>query len=82
MFLNIMVLRGHLQLICPTDGRTAGTCGTQTAALYIAGWSQPPGTTLDKTTTLKFDGTTWTTTGSVPQRQYNNQSAGTQTDRL
>jgi hypothetical protein len=66
----------------PTGGRTAGTCGTQTAALYIAGWDQPPGTTLDKTTTLKFDGTSWTTTGSVPQRQYTNQSAGTQTAAL
>jgi len=56
----------------------AGQCGTQTAGLIAFGGNNPtPGTTAEK-----YDGTTWTNSGTAPTNKYGVAGAGTQTVAL
>jgi hypothetical protein len=58
------------------DGETLlGGAGTQTAALAVGG--EP--TTVNATTTEKYDGTSWTPTGNLNTGRRSLAGAGTQT---
>ena len=67
----------------PQGTNQAAGCGTQTAGLGIAGYSDTyPGSPNDITESYEYDGSTWTAGGDVALGRYALAAAGTQTAAL
>ena len=67
----------------PQGTNQAAGCGTQTAGLGIAGYSDNyPGSPNDITESYEYDGSTWTAGGDVALGRYALAAAGTQTAAL
>ena len=63
----------------PYSAQIATTCGTQTAAITFGGTNPP---TPIVSTTIEYDGSSWTTGGSLNTGSSNIAGAGTQTATL
>ena len=67
----------------PQGTNQAAGCGTQTAGLGFAGYSDTyPGTPNDITESYEYDGSTWTASGDLSTGRYALAGAGTQTAGL
>ncbi len=61
-------------------GCGSGSTGTQTAGLAVGGWYGEPGFTTPSSTTEEYNGTTWSSGGTLSTARADSWSSGTQND--